>query len=75
MVSSFNVSYILSIVATTVEEADSEDHPSSFWLAAIAKGTMDTYSANILKIRSITQHASRQLATDIGWLDCDNVVL
>ena len=50
---------------TGTEEAD-DDHPSSFWLAAIAKGTMDTYSTNILKIRSITQHASRQLATDIG---------
>jgi len=58
--------YVVSFIATTVEEADSEDHPSSFWLAAIAKGTMDTYSANILKICSITQHASRQLATDIG---------
>ena len=49
------------------EEGD-DDHPSSVWLAAIAKGTMDTYSTNILKIRSITQHASRQLATDIGYL-------
>ena len=57
--------YISFTGSTAVEEGD-DDHPSSLWLAAIAKGTMDTYSSNILKIRSITQHASQQLATDIG---------
>ena len=58
--------YHISFTASTAAEEGEDDHPSSLWLAAIAKGTMDTYSTNILKIRSITQHASRQLATDIG---------
>ena len=61
----FTVHYISFTASTAGEEGD-DDHPSSLWLAAIARGTMDTYSTNILKIRSITQHASRQLATDIG---------
>ena len=58
--------YCISITASTAAEEGEDDHPSSLWLAAIARGTMDTYSTNILKIHSITQHASRQLATDIG---------
>ncbi|XP_072035028.1 conserved oligomeric Golgi complex subunit 7-like [Amphiura filiformis] len=52
------------------EEGSEEesDHLADHWLGAVARGTMHTYSEAILRIPELTQHAARQLATDIDYL-------
>lgn len=45
---------------------EGEGHPSDRWLAAIAEGTMATYTDNILLIPSLPPAAAHQLITDIG---------
>ena len=52
------------VVSSAVEEG--EGHPSDRWLAAVAEGTMATYTENILVIPSLPPAAAYQLATDIG---------
>ena len=47
---------------------EGEGHPSDRWLAAIAEGTMATYTDNILLIPSLPPPAAQQLITDIGQL-------
>ena len=51
-------------VLSVVDEG--EGHPSDRWLAAIAEGTMATYTDNILLIPSLPPAAVQQLITDIG---------
>ena len=45
---------------------EGEGHPSDRWLAAIAEGTMATYTDNILLIPSLPLGSVHQLITDIG---------
>ena len=42
------------------------DHLADVWLESVARGTMHTYSEQILKIHELSPHATRQLITDIG---------
>ncbi|CAH1780014.1 unnamed protein product [Owenia fusiformis] len=44
------------------------EHIADVWLDSISKGTMHTYSEEILKVNTITAHATRQMITDIDYL-------
>jgi hypothetical protein len=48
------------------KEEEGEPHPSTVWLGAVARGTMATYTQQILHIPSLPPPAAQQLATDIG---------
>ena len=50
------------------EDGELEEHPSTEWISAIARGTVDKYVMNILKIPSLTERSTQQLAIDIGML-------
>ena len=45
---------------------DGEEHPSNEWLGAVSRGTMETYSKQILLIPTLPPAAASQLTTDIG---------
>ena len=42
------------------------EHLADLWLESVARGTMHVYAEQILKIHELTEHATKQLITDIG---------
>ena len=51
-------------------DVELEEHPSATWISAIARGTVEKYVMNILKIPRLTERATQQLAIDIGVCVC-----
>ena len=60
------VSHHVSVSESEDGEVELEEHPSATWISAIARGTVDKYVMNILKIPRLTDRATQQLAIDIG---------
>lgn len=60
------VSHHVSVSESEDGEVELEEHPSTTWISAIARGTVDKYVMNILKIPRLTERATQQLAIDIG---------
>ncbi|XP_064640481.1 conserved oligomeric Golgi complex subunit 7-like [Lineus longissimus] len=50
------------------DEQELPAHIADLWLESIARGTMHTYCEEILKIRELSPHATRQLRTDVDYL-------
>lgn len=48
------------------DELPELDNMADNWLGSIARATMQTYCDVILQIPELTQHSTKQLATDIG---------
>ncbi|XP_056005871.1 conserved oligomeric Golgi complex subunit 7-like isoform X3 [Ostrea edulis] len=50
------------------DETELPEHVSDLWLESIARGTMHLYSEQILKIHELSNHATKQIITDIDYL-------
>lgn len=59
----FGVSLVTFISVTLLELPE---HVADLWLESIARGTMHLYCEQILKIQELSNHAVKQLITDIG---------
>lgn len=59
----FGVSLVTFIPGTLLELPE---HVADLWLESIARGTMHLYCEQILKIQELSNHAVKQLITDIG---------
>ena len=47
---------------------EDEQHPGTYWLGSIARGTMHAYTESMLKIHELTPYSTQQLLADIGEL-------
>ncbi|KAH3692541.1 conserved oligomeric Golgi complex subunit 7-like [Dreissena polymorpha] len=50
------------------DETELPEHIANLWLESIARGTMHVLSEEILKIRDLSPHGTKQLVTDIDYL-------
>ncbi|XP_041376538.1 conserved oligomeric Golgi complex subunit 7-like [Gigantopelta aegis] len=51
------------------DEQEMSEHLADLWLESVAKGTMHMFSEEIIKIHQLTPHATKQLITDIDYLN------